>query len=215
MSNDLVKHTDYDAIDEAIGSDIDGDPLKFKDGVFLRGFDKIEVEEGTTLRIAPTSVQDGYVKWEDGKPVDWRLREWINRNHLPIFRDAIPDADKIGQSDDPWTYTLLLAMKDEDDVQLKFSTGSVGGANAVRKVLREWKRQRDKHPDQVPIVALSSGSYEHKVHRTEIAFPVFTIVDWDYWDEADRESAAALPSWATADDPRTQIQDELEDEIPY
>ena len=79
MNNDLVKHIDYGAIDDAIGSDIDGDPLKFKDGVFLRGFDKTEVEEGTTLRIAPTSVQDGYVKWEDGKPVDWRLREWINR----------------------------------------------------------------------------------------------------------------------------------------
>ena len=215
MSNDLVKHTDYDAIDEAIGSDIDGDPLRFKDGRFIRGFDKIEVEEGTTLRIAPTSVQDGYVKWEDGKPVDWRLREWINRNHLPVFRDTLPDAHKIGQSDDPWTYTLLIALRDDDGVQLKFSTGSVGGANAVRKALREWRRLRDKHPNKVPVVALGSGSYEHKVHRTEIAFPVFTIVDWDYWDEADRASAAALPSWATADDPRTQIQDELEDEIPY
>ena len=160
-------------------------------------------------------MQDGYVKWEDGKPVDWRLREWINRNHLPVFRDTLPDAHKIGQSDDPWTYTLLIALRDDDGVQLKFSTGSVGDANAVRKVLREWKRQRDKHPGQVPIVALSSGSYEHKVHRTEIAFPVFTIFDWDYWDEADRASAAALPSWATADDPRTQIRDELEDEIPY
>ena len=96
MSNDLVKRTDYDALDSAIGSDIDGDPLRFKDGVFLRGFDKTEVEEGTTLRIAPTSVQDGFVKWEDGKPVDWRLREWISRDQLPIYRDTLRDVDKNG-----------------------------------------------------------------------------------------------------------------------
>ena len=81
------------------------------------------------------------------------------------------------------------------------------------KVLRDWKRQRDKHPGQVPIVALSSDSYEHKVHRTEIAFPIFTIVDWDFWDEAD--TTAALPSYTTADDPRTQVRDEIDDEFPF
>ena len=157
MNKALAKHTNYSALDDAIGSDIDGDPLRFKDGVFLRGFDKIEVEEGTTLRIAPTSVQDGYCKWEDGKPIDWRLREWARSDQLPVFRDTLPDAHKIGQSDDPWTYTLLIALRDDDGVQLKFSTGSVGGANAVRKVLREWKRQRDKHPGQVPLVCARLG----------------------------------------------------------
>ena len=70
-----VKHENYDALDAAIGSDIDGEPIRFKDGKYLRGFDKNEVFEGTRMRIAPTSVQDGFVKWEDGKPVDWRLRE--------------------------------------------------------------------------------------------------------------------------------------------
>jgi hypothetical protein len=124
MSKALAKHTDYNALDDAIGSDIDGDPLRFKDGIFVRGFDKIEVEEGTRLRIAPTSVQDGFVRWEDGKPVDWRLREWVRTDQLPIFRDALPDADKIGQSDDPWSYCLLLAMKDEDGELVKFSTVS-------------------------------------------------------------------------------------------
>ena len=185
--------------------------MRFKDGDFLRGFNKAKVEEGTRLKIAPTSVQDGYVRWEDGKPVDWRLREWVRTDQLPIFRDTLPDADKIGESDDPWSYCLLLAMKDEDGELVKFSTGSVGGTNAVRRVLRDWKRQRDKHPGKVPIVALSSGSYEHKVHRTEIAFPIFTIVDWDFWDEAD----TMLPSYTTADDPRTQVRDEIDDDLPF
>ena len=211
MSNDLVKHTDYDALDFAIGSDIDGDPLRFKDGVFLRGFDKTEVEEGTTLRIAATSVQDGFVKWEDGKPVDWRLREWINRDQLPIYREALGDMDKNEWPDgkDPWTYTMLLAVKDEENVQLKFSTSSVGGANAVRRLLREWKRLRDKHSGRVPVVSLGSDSYQHKIHRTEVQFPVFEIVGWDFWDEADK----ALPSYVTPDDPRTQIRDELTETI--
>ena len=30
-----VKHENYDALDAAIGSDIDGDPIRFKDGKWV------------------------------------------------------------------------------------------------------------------------------------------------------------------------------------
>jgi hypothetical protein len=83
-----LETTSYDALDAAIGSDLDGEPLRFKDGKFLQGFDKNIVEKGTVLRIAPTSVQDGFVKWEDGKPVDWRLREWISSTPIGKLAQA-------------------------------------------------------------------------------------------------------------------------------
>ena len=67
MSTQIAKLEDvnYAALDAMIGSDIDGDPIRFngKDGKYYRGFsDKQEVELGTLVRIAPTSVQDGFVK---------------------------------------------------------------------------------------------------------------------------------------------------------
>ena len=111
MNTALAKHTNFSALDDAIGATSTAILSRFKDGDFLRGFDKTEVEEGTRLRIAPTSVQDGYVRWEDGKPVDWRLREWVRTDQLPIFRDTLPDADKIGAI--RRSLELLLASRHE------------------------------------------------------------------------------------------------------
>jgi hypothetical protein len=203
MNQHLAIRENYEALDAAIGSDIDGEPLRFKDGVFLQGFDKIEVEMGTVFRIAPTSVQDGFMRWENGKPVDWKLREWFKPGQLPIYRDTLGDMDESQWPDgkDPWAYTLLLAMKDAEGVLFKFSTSGVSAANSVKRTLREWRRERDKHPGLVPVVALGSSSYVHKVHKSTVRFPTFEIVGWEPWDESERQSL----SYETADDPRTQV----------
>jgi hypothetical protein len=37
---------------------------------------------------------------------------------------------------------MLIAMKDKAGQRLTFSTSSVGGRNAVRKMLRGWRRDR-------------------------------------------------------------------------
>ena len=34
---------------------------------------------------------------KDAAVVAYRLREWIRKDQLPVFRDTLPDADKIGQ----------------------------------------------------------------------------------------------------------------------
>jgi hypothetical protein len=208
MSRELAKHetTNFSALDAAIGNDLDGEPLRFKDGRFLQGFDKNIIEEGTVLRIAPTSVQDGFVRWEDGKPVDWRLREWISAT-LPIYRDSLGDTDEREWPDgkDPWVYTMIVALKDAEGTLFKFSTSSVGGANAVRRVLREWRRQRDRHPGLVPVVALGSDSYEHRTHKSTVRIPVFEIMGWERWDEDYAPQTLAAPSTAEV----------LDDQIPF
>ena len=157
-------------------------------------------------------MQDGYVRWEDGKPVDWRLREWVRTDQLPIFRDTLPDADKIGESDDPWSYCLLLAMKDEDGELVKFSTGSVGGTNAVRRCFetgsgnaisilarcRSWRSAR---------AATSTRFTGPKLRSRSSILLIGTI--------GTRRTARALPSYTTADDPRTQVRDEIDDDLPF
>ena len=93
MSNELAKIEDYSALDAAIGSSVEGEPLRFKDGGFIRGFDKIDVPVGTRMMIHPVSVSDGFIKWEDGKPTEWRIRE-LNSAQLPVLRDALDDNDE-------------------------------------------------------------------------------------------------------------------------
>ena len=210
MANEVAKIEDYTALDNAIGHNMEGDPLRFKDGGYVRGFDKVEVKVGTRLLLHPASTSDGFIKWEDGKPVDFRLRELNNSSQLPIFRDQLGDMDESEwpKGEDPWAFTMMIAMKDEDGILLTFSTGSVGGKNALRRVLQSWRLARHKHPGMVPVVELGVGSYEHKVHRTTVEFPIFTIVDWGSWDCDD------VPALTAPEQKSAALRDELNDDLP-
>ena len=206
MTNEIAKTENYDALDREIGNNIDGEPLRFKDGGFTRGFDKLDVPEGSRFLMHPASTSDGFIKWEDGKPVEFKIRELNNPSQFPIFRDTLDEQDESQWPDgkDPWTFTMMIAMRDEDGITVTFSTSSVGGIRAVRKVLRDWRLVRDKHRGLVPIVTLGVDSYEHKVHRTTVEFPVFTIVDWATWDG---EEAPKLTK-------SEQLKEELDDDLP-
>jgi hypothetical protein len=51
-------------------------------------------------------------------------------------------------------------------------------------------------------------SYEHKVHRTTIKTPVFTIVDWASWDGTE------MPALSTATQISADVREELNDALP-
>jgi hypothetical protein len=224
MSNEITirnetQISEYAALDANIGNDLDGELLLFngKHGEFTRGADKTLVPLGTELRFAPTSVQDGYQKWEDGKIVDGRFREWISSQH-PILRNDLGDFEERDwpNGKDPWAHTILVAIKDEDGALLKFSTSSKGGENAVRRLMRDWKRERAKNEGFVPVIKLGSDTYLHKVHKSDVIIPTFTIIDWAPWDLGPgKKLTLPPPGWSTPDDPRTQIREELDDAIPF
>ena len=94
MPNEIAKTEDYAALDREIGSNIDDEPLRFKDGGFIRGFDKVDVPEGARFLMHPGSTSDGFIKWANGKPVEFKIRELNNPTQLPIFRDALGDLDE-------------------------------------------------------------------------------------------------------------------------
>jgi hypothetical protein len=198
-----------EALDANIGSDTeDARPLRYKDGRWLEGYDKTFLERGTVMRFAPESIQDGFKRWSDGKPTDSIMREWISTQPA-VKREDLGDTDESQWENgkDPWSYTLIAALKDAEGVLYKFSTGSTGGVNAIRKLMRTWRRDRDRHPGLVPVVALTSDSYEHKIHRTTVSIPVFEIVSWEPW----QEDEASPPQ-----DERSQVAHALEgDEITF
>jgi hypothetical protein len=195
------------ALDLAMGSDIeDAPPLRYKEGIWLAGIDKTPVEIGTVALIEPASVQEGYVCWKGGRLVDQRFHEWANPNAQPIRREQLGDLDPDDWPDgrDPWAYTMLLAVKIDGRMH-KFSTSTVGGANAIRKILRLWRRDRDAHPGLVPQVLLGSESYIHKVHHNTIKTPVFEMMGWDGWDGSERPPQ----------DEKAQVKHLLNDSIPF
>jgi hypothetical protein len=211
----------YEALDRNIGSDLDGELLRFngKTGKFFRGPEKVEVPHGRRLKFAPLSVQDGWQRWEGGKIVEERFREW-NSTQPPILRNDLGDFDEGAwpEDKDPWTFALRTAFQDARGNLLKFVTSSTGGVNAIRKLLRDWRQDRGNHPGDVPIVALGSDSYHHRIHHTDIVTPKFTISGWGPWDgpmpTVPTVTPKALPpGGVTADDPRT-LAEEINDEIP-
>ena len=206
MANEIAKRDDYSVLDAEIGSSIDGEPLRFKDGNFIRGFDKTQLKLGVQMAMHPASVSDGFIKWEDGRPVEFASLT-TRRSHRSCARHlAITTERAWPDGKDPWSYVMMIALKDSDGVPLTFTTGTVGGKNALRKVLRDWRLARSRYPSKVPVVELGVDSYDHKVHRTTVTIPVFKIIGWGDWDNAE--------GLTLADEVKPNLSKELNDDLP-
>jgi hypothetical protein len=98
-------------------------------------------------------------------------------------------------------------MRDlSNDEIICFTSSSDGGRKAVAKLADIYDRLRHRHKAKMPVVKLTSESYQHKLYG-KILKPVFRIVDWVYWDD----ETAADPDGAL----QLQHAAEMDDEIPY
>ena len=205
-----------DAAAEAGERQIRGQLLKFADWRWTAGKEAAEVATGTRLVALATSAM--WVRWEDGKPAEYRMREPGRR---------LPDRDELGHLDeslweegpgggepqDPWRNTRLVYLVDPRTAEaFTFSTASWGGRSAVTDLGDQIVRMRSVHPDAVPIVELRSAEMPTKYGRK--SKPLFKIVSWKM---ADAEQAApaerVLP--AVKAEQRLGRRGDLDDEIPF
>jgi hypothetical protein len=83
-----------------------------------------------------------------------------------------------------------------------FSTSSMTGRRAVGNLLHHYDRMRRLHPDELPVVRLRAGGFQHKDDRIGfVPTPVFCVVG-----RAPRDSAAR---------PDTSPKADLDDEISF
>ena len=83
-----------------------------------------------------------------------------------------------------------------------FVTSSITGRRAVGNLLRHYDRMRRTHPDELPVVRLKVGGYQHRDERVGwVATPVFAVVG-----RAPRDSATK---------PDTSPGGDMDDEIPF
>jgi hypothetical protein len=199
-SSDLVSE-DYgdretalqDFINDIYDSPFVGTLLRFKDGDFLyRVSDgereaEREIEEGTELVVSVDSLEHGWVKWIDQRPVERKMGLVVEHFRAParpelgdMDKDMWP-RDKDDKPIDPWQRTVHVVMydrtrdADSDGALFTFTTSSYGGRQAIQGLAKQAK----KHMDQNPVVRLESNAYTHSRLGYRIKRPVFKIVNWE------------------------------------
>ena len=76
------------------------------------------------------------------------------------------------------------------------------GRRAVGNLLRHYDRMQRTHPDELPVVRLKVGGFQHRDERIGwVSTPVFAVVG-----RAPRDSAAK---------PDTSTRADMDDEIPF
>ena len=102
------------------------------------------------------------------------------------------------QPTDPWQHQQNLVLQSTETQELfTFSTTSKTGRRAVGNLLRHYERMRRARPDDLPVVRLGKGGYQHKDARVGwVDTPVFVVVG-----RAPKDGAAKSATASSLSDP--------------
>jgi hypothetical protein len=201
-----------EAANEEAGASF-GTLLKFVKGDWLVGEEQTKVAPTATFVVNMQEYWRGWVKWIDKQPPEHMIGRVVDRHRVHL-REELGDLDQSrwesdsnGVKRDPWQRVVYLIMRgtDSDDF-ITFTSTSDGGRKAVGKLCDRFDRLRHSHPAQMPVVSLTSESYQHKEYG-KVLKPKFNVVGWDYWDDAAKE------------DPKGTLQqqrdEEMNDDVPF
>jgi hypothetical protein len=163
-----------------------GDLLTFnKYGEYKAGQEKVEVPLGTRLVVHVPTTLIGYVRWEDNKPVDFRMG-LLSEGFVPPKRDELGYLDQAqwetfenGGVKDPWQLSnqvVMTGVEDSDEVYT-FTTSSKTGRSSFGEVSVAYGHHIRQAPDEYPVVELHRRSYHHRQFG-EQRVAVFKIVYW-------------------------------------
>lgn len=157
-----------------------GDPILrlLRDGNWVYGQENIEVEEGSLWAINPTSLQHGWVSWTDNKKGN---NEIVGEVMVPMT-SPLPGRAEMRDTGWDWSQQLscmIVCVAGEDEgEQVIYKTTSVGGMNAMKKLIGEIMKQLDVNPGKpVPVVTLDTDNYMHKTWGKTYV-PVFNVQKW-------------------------------------
>jgi hypothetical protein len=170
----------------ASASNVTYEFLKFSKGEYLAGKDGFEIAIGTHMVVDMDSLEVGWIKWEDSRPVQ-RLLGRIADGFTAAKRDELGDTDKENwplddddEPKDPWQFTNQVTMANTDGGAVyMFTTSSRGGLNAIGVLSKAYGELLEQHSNDWPIIELNVGSYQHSNRAYgRIKFPIFDIVGW-------------------------------------
>jgi hypothetical protein len=161
-----------------------GKLLKFTKGDWLAGENSKPVDPKTSFIVGMPALMTGWVRWHEFKPVEHAMVR-IGSRLLPPPRDELGhndpstwETDDRGDKRDPWQLMSYLPMVANGEV-FTFAASSKGGFEAVGKLSRVYAVHRRHAPDELPVVSLGSGGYDHS--RREFGYvktPLFLMTGW-------------------------------------
>ena len=160
-----------------------------KTGHWVFGSDQTEVEADSTWAINPFSFVHGFIAWGDGEVLAERMVPVSEP--LPEVPDAPPGAKR------GWETQIGMSLKclsgEDEGMEARFSTTSVGGKRAVTKLAVDLAEQVERDQTKpVAVVLLGKDHYTHKSYG-RIFTPVFDIQKWIGLDGPQAAPAAAEP----------------------
>lgn len=162
-----------------------GNYLKFSKGEWLLGQNDTELELGRLLAANMEELSIGWIRWQDGKPVERRMNLLVSgvrperREDLGYTDQTQWDVDdETGQPKDPWNFTNELPLADpETGEQMTYSASSKGGIGCIGNLCKAFSKGRAANAALIPVLELGRDSYKHaKYGKTYV--PVLSITDW-------------------------------------
>jgi hypothetical protein len=198
-------------LDEISPANIAGRLIKFgKDGNFVTSDDGEPIDDDAEFIVLADETLIGWIKFHpDDTPPD-RIMGLLYDGFKMPKRETLADLDQSqwstglsGQPEDPWKHQICVVLQQTDTRELfTFATTSQTGRRGVGNLLRHYDRMRRTNPNELPVVRLGPGGYQHRDERIGwVATPAFPVVG-----RAPRDSAAK---------PDTSLSGDLQDEIPF
>ena len=198
--------------DDRISVKVRGSLLKFADWKWSSGKEKESVEVKDGRRLIAVATAAAWVKWQGGKPAEYRMREagvpMPERGDLGDNDPAEWEIGPDGQPRDAWQNTRFVHLIDPQTAEsFTFSTSSGGGRDCVINLADQNKRMRGKHRDAVPLVELGAAPMSTRFGRK--SRPTLKVVGW-------QTTAASV----VIEQPERQLSSpkmaqELNDDIPF
>ena len=180
-----------------------GDPLYFKKGTWYRGQQAFN-PSGLHFVANYEESYTGWTRWSEKKPVEHRLVRCADYSRKEP-REALGFNDKNawetndrGIPQDPWQASDRIVLRTTDSAQdlLTFISSSIGGRNAIAKLLGKVATSVHATEGKMPVVELEVGEYDHEDYG-KVSYPILKIMDWAYWDGGE---PTALPASEQFDD---------------
>jgi hypothetical protein len=195
-------------LDEIAPAAMVGRMIRFngKDGRYITHDDGQGIGDGQRFIFLAEETLIGFVKFNPEGPPDRVMGLLFGGFRMPDPA-TLPDRDKSlwdtgldGKPADPWQHHIYLVLQSTETQELfSLVAASKTSRTAAGNLLKHYERTKKRKPDELPIVELRVGGFNHPDTRVGwVHTPVFTVVG--------SAKSAGVPK---------STKEELDDAIPF